>query len=242
MTPFTATIIANGRAAWTGLFLSTLFCCTSAVAQGSGRLYDPEPPMDSGYLRIIVAHPGGPVDIAVDGQSRVQKLAAQQPSDYLVIGEGLHTITLNTRAKGAAPISKAFTMERGKAVTLAFTSLHADASPFMFEDKGNTNKLKAILTAYNLSAKAGAIDVIAASGKTKVFGGLAYGTSASLQVNPITVDLMASPNDGKSADAKFRVEMTQGGTYSILLLPGDAGKLTARVIQNKTERYAGSNQ
>lgn len=240
MKPFTVKAVLTYRTAWSGLLLATLFCSPHAIAQGSGRLYDPEPPVDSGYVRVVVAQEGTAVDLAVDGQLRVKKLPTMQASEYLVVGEGKHTITVTSTSKGDSPVSKTFTMERGKAMTLAFPSLRTDISPLVFEDKGNTNKLKATLTAYHLDAKAGAIDILAATGSTKVFSAMSYGKSTSIQVNPISVELLASPIDGKSTSVKFPLEMTQGGTYSILLLQGNNGKLVAKVIQSKNERYVGS--
>jgi alginate O-acetyltransferase complex protein AlgF len=206
-----------------------------ALAQSNGRLYDPEPPTDSAYVRVIVADTGAPVEVQVDGKARIAKLARQDASDYMVIQEGPHTLTLTSA--GQPPLRYPLDVVRGKSLTLAFPNLKADTPAQRLEDKGNTNKLKAVITAYHLDPKAGAVTVSTADGRSQVFSNLAYGSSASLQVNPITIELAAT--NGKAAPVKFRLEMSPGATYSILLTRSDKGTLQARTLANKTERYVG---
>jgi alginate O-acetyltransferase complex protein AlgF len=206
-----------------------------ALAQSNGRLYDPEPPTDSAYVRVIVADSGAAVEVQVDGKARIPKLARQDASDYMVIPEGPHTLTLTSAGQPA--LSYKLDVVRGKSLTLAFPSLKADAQPTRFEDKGNTNKLKAVITAYHLDPKAGPITVSTADGSAKVFSDLAPGQSASLPVNPIKIELAAA--EGKATPVKFRLEMSAGATYSVLLTRSAQGKLQARTLSNKTERYVG---
>ena len=208
-----------------------------ALAQSNGRLYDPEPPTDSAYVRVIVADSGAPVEVQVDGKARIPKLARQDASDYMVIPEGPHTHTLTLTSAGQPALSYKLDVVRGKSLTLAFPSLKADAQPTRFEDKGNTNKLKAVITAYHLDPKAGPITVSTADGSAKVFSDLAPGQSASLPVNPIKIDLAAA--EGKATPVKFRLEMSAGATYSVLLIRSAQGKLQAHTLSNKTERYVG---
>ena len=208
---------------------------TPAAAQ-SGLLYDPEPPADSAYVRVILASREGPVDVLVDGKLRQRQLAGGEAGEYLVLAAGKHTITLQAPGKtAAAPLE----VISGRAMTLAFPALRADAKPWIFEDKANANKLKAVLAVYQLDPKAGPLDVLSADGATSVFSALAAGASGSLQVNPVSIDLIAAKAGDKAALAKVTLAMAPGGTYSILLLPGPSGKLSARATQNKVERYTG---
>ena len=124
-------------------------------------------------------------------------------------------------------------------MTVAFTTLLSDAVPIFFEDKANSNKLKSMLAVYNLDSKSGPLDLLTADGNTKVFVGVAHGTPASIQVNPISVELIAAKPGDKTPLARTSLAMTQGGTYSIFLLPIEGGKLSALAAQNKTERYTG---
>jgi alginate O-acetyltransferase complex protein AlgF len=207
-----------------------------ASAQQAGTLYDPEPPADSAYVRFIVLGSGA-VDVLVDGKPRVTKLAAGTPSDYLVLGAGARNITLQAAGKPGALLSTAFEAGKGKAYTLAFASTAKDTKPVVFEDKANTNKLKAVLGVYHLHPKAGPVDVLTADGATKAFADLAPGAPASLQVNPIDVELIVAKPGSKAALGQAKLAMTQGATYSLFLLPADGGKFGTVALQNKTERY-----
>ena len=223
-----------------GLGLLTVFFSFLAMAQPTGLLYDPEPPVDSAYVRVILASPAGSVvDVLVDGRVRVQKLASGQASEYLVLAAGKHTVALHAAGKPAAHFNTTFDVVRGKAITLAFTTLNADSVPVAFEDKANANKLKALLAVYNLDAKAGDLDVLTADANTKVLTGIAYGKSASIPVNPISIDLIAVKIGDKVPQSRISIAMTQGGTYSIFLLSGKDAKLNAQTVQNKIERYTG---
>jgi alginate O-acetyltransferase complex protein AlgF len=211
-------------------------------AQPAGQLYDPEPPADSAYVRLLVVNSDAAMDVLVDGRQRGQKLSAGEVGDYMVLSAGKHLIALQASGKSTPSISYALEVVKGKAMTLAFTSLKTGASPTIFEDKANTNKLKSLVAAYHLDSKAGALDVLTADGNTKVFSNLAFGGSNAIQVNPISVELIASKSGETSSQTlppKTMLSMAQGATYSVFLMPNGQGQLIARTAQNKTERYTG---
>lgn len=217
-----------------------LVCLSFTVAaQPTGLLYDPEPPADSAYVRIVHASRGGAVDILVDGRPRISKLGAGEASDYMVLTAGKHAIAVHPAGKPMAQLSTTLDVIRGRAMTVAFTALKADVAPVIFEDKANSNKLKALLAVYHLDAKSGPLDLLTADGNTKVFSGVAYGTSASIQVNPISIDFIATAVGDKVPRGRASLAMAQGGTYSVILLSGEGGKLVTRALQNKIERYTG---
>ena len=220
---------------------SMLFLCwvAAANAQPTGLLYDPEPPADSAYVRVINAAPKGTVDVLVDGRSRIQKLGTGEASEYMVMTAGKHTIALHASGKQEAQLTTTLDVARGRATTVAFTALRGDSSPVVFEDKANTNKLKALLAVYHLANKEEPLDVLTLDGKTKVFSNVAYGTSASIQVNPISIELITVKVGEKTPQARTTLAMSQGGTYSVLLLLSDGGKMVAHSVQNKIERYTG---
>lgn len=223
------------------LAAASLLTCLNPVAsaQPTGLLYDPEPPVDSAYVRIILASREGVVDVFVDGRPRIRKLEAGAASEYVVLAAGKHTLALHPPGNSVAHLETPLEVVRGRAMTVAFPALRADAAPVIFEDKANSNKLKALLAVYHLDAKAGPLDVLTADGGTKVFSDVAYGVSRSLQVNPISIDMIATKVDDKVPQARTSLAMTQGGTYSVLMLSGKGGKLTVRAVQNKIERYTG---
>lgn len=211
----------------------------AASAQSTGLLYDPEPPADSAYVRVVHASRDGAIDVDVDGKPRIRKLGSGDGSDYMVLTAGKHALVLHPSGKATTQVATTIDVVRGRAMTIAFTSLRADAAPVLFEDKTNANKLKALLAVYHLDPGAGPLDVLTADGNTKVFSGLAAGTSASISVNPIAIELIAAKGGDKTALARASLAMAQGGAYSVLLLPGEGGKLVTRVVQNKIERYTG---
>lgn len=229
-------LLLRRASAWLCLGLAS----TALQAQTTGRLYDPEPPIDSGYVRVLIAASGTAQDLWVDGKPRIRGLAAEDVSAYMVLVEGNHTLAVHSAGKPAATLTHTLTVARGTSLTLAFPSLRADVVPLRFEDKGNTNKLKVMLSAYHLAPKAGPLDITTADGTTKVFGNLAYGNSASLQVNPISVDLVAHPVGAKPTLAKASLGMTQGGTYSVFFTAASDGKLKAKTVLNTTERFTGN--
>jgi alginate O-acetyltransferase complex protein AlgF len=220
-----------------------LFCAGSnAIAQPAGLLYDPEPPADSAYIRVLVVQSETAIDVSVDGKQRATKLSAANASDYLVLPKGKHVIGLHAAGKSNAITSYTIDVIPGKALTLAFPALKADAAPSIFEDKTNTNKLKSLLSAYHLDGKAGALNILTADGKTKVFSNLAFGASNAIAVNPISIDLIATKATDSASTAgatKTSLSMTAGANYSVFLVPNGQGMLVAHATQNKTEKYTG---
>lgn len=230
------TLKVNRPAIWRaiGAVLLAGFC-QRAAANPDGLLYDPEPPADAAYVRVLMVSGQWPLDVLVDGKTRVRRLAAGAPSEYMVLGAGKHVIVLQPQARGAPALTSTLDVIRGRAVTLAFG---AGAAPAMFEDKANANKLKALLSVYHLGAAGGKLDLLTADG-AKVLTDLAPGTSAAIAVNPIEIGLVAATAGTTTPLADVRLAMSRGGTYSVLLLPGPKGKLVARAVQNTIERYTG---
>jgi alginate O-acetyltransferase complex protein AlgF len=223
------------------LALAAALACTGLTvgAQSAPRLYDPEPPTDSAYVRVILATNEGPIDVVVDGRVRVHHLKAGYASDYMVIPNGQHRVALHFLGKPTAQVTAAIEVIRGRSMSLAFTTLKSDTTPSIFEDKANSNKLKAALTAYHLDPAAGPVDILTMDRGTKVFSNLTFGMSASKQVNPIFVELLATPIEVKAPETRASVAMSAGGAFSLLLLPGKDGKSRLQVIQNQIERYTG---
>jgi alginate O-acetyltransferase complex protein AlgF len=212
------------------------------IAQPAGQLYDPEPPADSAYVRLLVVQHDAAIELLVDGRARAAKLTAGEVSDYMVLTAGKHTLTLKSMGKSPVTLTHSIDVVSGRAMTLAFSGLKADVKPTLFEDKANTNKLKSLIAAYHLDGKAGAVNVVTADGATKVFSNLAYGTSNAIQVNPISVELVAAKVGDQTPPGgalKAALSMTAGANYSVFLMPNAQGVLMAKAVQNKTERYAG---
>ncbi len=207
-----------------------------ASAQSTGRLYDPMPPEDSAYVRVLQASPGAPVSVLVDGKIKQSRLAARSVSDYWVLPAGTHVIELQSAGKPGPRVS--IKAARRGAYTIAFPSAAATAKAYTFEDRTGTNKLKSMLAVYHLAPGAGALDIATADGKTQVFPGLKPGTREILEVNPIQVKLVAARSGGASV-ANAALNMSQGSAYSIFLFPSGAQGVNAVTGQNARERYVG---
>jgi hypothetical protein len=220
-----------------GLSVALNVCLASG--QTAGVLYDPEPPRDSAYVRVLVLPKSASFDIFIDGRARINKLSAGDASEYMVLTAGLHTLAIQHAGKSVPPLQTNFEVVAGRSVTMVFPDLKPGSTPIVFQDKSNTNKLKALLSVYLLDSKAGPVDLLTADGTSKVFTNLIYGTSGGLLVNPISVDLIAASVGQKTPKAKVSLAMSQGGSYSVFLLPGNGGKLLAKSVQSKTERYTG---
>jgi len=215
--------------------LAILATATVARADAAGLLYDPQPPANSAYVRVINAAPGSAIDVSVDGRPRLRAIESGNASDYMVLPAGKRALAVG--AAGKAPSVKLdLDIASGRAMTIAIGKLASDAKPWIFEDKANTNKLKAVVAVYYLADKGAPIDLATADGATKVFTGVAPGTSTGRAVNPIKVDLVAT---GGPAPARTRLAMDPGGTYSVLVYPGAKGEFVARSLLNKVERYTG---
>jgi hypothetical protein len=88
------------------------------MAQPSGLLYDPEPPVDSAYVRIVLASRDAAVDVMVDGRLRIQKLSAGDASEYMVLPAGKHSISIHGAGKPTPYFSTALDVVRGRAMCL----------------------------------------------------------------------------------------------------------------------------
>ena len=76
------------------LVLAVLLLSGMASAQQTGLLYDPEPPANSAYVRLLVAADGPAMTLTVDGKPRGAALAAGEPGEYLVLSAGTHNLKL----------------------------------------------------------------------------------------------------------------------------------------------------
>ncbi|TXT36850.1 MAG: hypothetical protein FD135_4004 [Comamonadaceae bacterium] len=180
-----------------------------------------------------------PMFASVDGKERVKALAPGQVSDYLVLEAGQHTLSLQAAGKTQAAVSAQVTAPRGGAMTVAFISVKGSASPVIFEDKKGNNKLKSMLSVYQLALPETPVDISTSNGKTKVFSGLAYASLNAIQVNPIKVELKASKTGDSETLATASLDMIQGSAYSVFLLPKTGSGIHSYTTQNKVERYTG---
>jgi alginate O-acetyltransferase complex protein AlgF len=194
------------------LALPCLFAlATAALAQDTG-LYDPAPPANSAFVRVLNA----PTASLADKTVTAEKNAA---SSYVVIPQGEFT------AKVGATSGK-LKVEAGKFYSVIVTGTALK----LLIDKAADNRAKALLTVYNLS-KVGSVDLKTADGKTSVISGIKPGESGNRAVNGITVDLAAFDKTKLLGSLKG-VKLERGNAYALVLT--DAG-LTITTSSTKTK-------
>ncbi|MBC3920995.1 alginate O-acetyltransferase AlgF [Undibacterium sp. CY18W] len=221
----------------------------TATAQSTGALYEPEPPADASYIRVIYLGQQDQVDVLIDGKIRQTSLQESQFSHYMVLPAGPHELILQSRTGSKKAQTLKLDVRAKRIQTLAFMHLQAQTTtltPVIFEDRSNSNRLKSTLTAYHLAPESGTVNIKTADGKTSVFRDLAPSTSYSLAVNPVSVELLVCPLNERPAtsvdcapsgkgQARTPLAMERGDNYSLLLSTEAHSDLRARVSKNTLE-------
>lgn len=218
----------------------------SSSAQSTGVLYEPEPPADAAYVRIIHLNPNEKIDVLVDGKIRQSGLKQGQFGDYLILRSGPHEVQLQTHQTSKKITTTRLEVRAAQVLTLAFVDMQKQATPNIFDDKTDLNRMKARLTVYHLADKLGPVNISTADGKTNVFRALAPSSSHTLAVNPIKVELLACPSASQPAgtgdcsspalqQARAALVLERGDNYSLLLTVDANSGLQARVTKNTLE-------
>jgi hypothetical protein len=128
---------------------------------------------------------------------------------------------------------------KASSLTLAILSRSTGSKPQIFEDRANTNKLKALITAYHLAPAAGRFDMLAGANGQMLFPSIGPGLSVHKQVNPVTVDFSLK-GEAVSGGA-VSLAMDFGANYSLFILPAGANGKGAllKASLNRVERYSG---
>lgn len=222
----------------------------SSLAQSTGVLYEPEPPANAAYVRIVHLSPHEQVDVLVDGKIRQSGLQQGQFGDYMVLHSGQHELQLRSRLSSKKITATRLDIRASQVLTLGFGNLQTSLTPQIFEDKTGQNRMKANLTVYHLADKLGQVNISTADGKTSVFRALAAAGSQTLAVNPIKVELLVCPSASQPAgtgdcsspdtqQAKAALVLERGDNYSLLLSTDANSVLQARVSKNTLETRAG---
>lgn len=192
-------------------FLLGLSVLSTATAQDNG-LYDPAPPANSAFVRVLNA-PSATLG------TRTVTAAKGAASAYVVIPQGEFEAKLGT-AGGKLKV------EAGK-----FYSVVASGNKLvLLTDQAADNRAKAVLALYNLS-KSPTVDLKTADGKTTVVKGVKTGESGSRAVNGITVDLAAF-SGAKTLGSLKAVKLERGSAYAVVVT--DSGvTLTKSSTQTK---------
>lgn len=206
--------------------------CAVLWAQ-SPSLYDPQPPANAAYVRVLV---GGSqaVDVLIDQQAKASKVPAARPSSYMLVSPGAHQLTIRA---GGNRVHVPLNVVPSRFFTVLLSEVQADAKPVVIEDKLNGNRLKAMISVYHLG-QGQPVEVWTADGQILIFSALAPNQSAALAVNPISVHYMVTAVGQKTPLAQYSLTLAPGGAYSMVITSDSAGHVATQTLPNTTERFA----
>lgn len=197
-------------------------------------LYDPQPPANSAYVRVIVGGDISSVDVWLNKSMKLSKQPTWAPSSYLVVPAGSHEVTVKS---GQKQVSAQIDAKASRSVTVLFPALSPETKPVVIEDRTNGNRLKAIISLYQLGS-AEPVDVWTADGSTQIFKATPLGGMAALVVNPIQLSYQITASGTKTPLAAGKLDMSPGGSYSLVVTPGKPGELAVQSYINNVERYS----
>jgi len=195
----------------------------AAHAAGDEALYDPAPPPNSAFVRVIDARGQGNMQVSI-GQSAVT-VPASGVSPYIVVPQGEQDVALSTQ-------SSKVNLAAGKYYTVALF-LEGATQPTLLEDQILTNPAKSGVYVYNFS-DAPSVKLYAPQPKVAVVENLQPGKSAFKSVNAVTVQLALMDGDKTLSDfGQINLKRRAGLTFVVF---GNGGAKKAIAVPNETTR------
>ncbi len=195
----------------------------ASLGQEEG-LYAPAPPANAAFVRLVYAAPTAPAMEVSLGEVRYGSLAYGEGTPYRIVLQGEYQLSSELLKQNLQLIA-------GNFYTGVIAPTPTGLEVTLFQDKPVTNRAKAIITLYNVSALSTA-ELMTADGATSVLSAVAAGESASVEVNPVTVDLVVFANQHAIAEAaSFSLE--PGRTYSVFVM-GDEAAPKVAVLKGET--------
>jgi alginate O-acetyltransferase complex protein AlgF len=195
----------------------------AAEAAGDEALYDPAPPPDSAFVRVIDARGQGNLQVTVGDEAIA--VPATGVSPYVVIPQGEEDVALSTSTSKV-------TLAAGKYYTIALF-VGGATEPTLLEDEILANPAKSGIYVYNFS-DAPSITLYAPKPKVAVVDNLKPGTSAFKSVNAVTVDLALMSGDKVVAQFDQLGLKRRTGVTFVAFGAGDAKK--GVMVPNETTR------
>ncbi|MFO1242234.1 MAG: alginate O-acetyltransferase AlgF [Rickettsiales bacterium] len=185
-------------------------------------LYDPTPPADSAFVRIINTTATA-VDATI-GSASYTSVAAPGISPYRVIPQG------EQEAK-AGDVSKKVSIEAGKYYSVAITEKDGKKELVTLEDAVIKNPAKAMIYFYNFSDSATA-SLNAVKQKADIVSGVKAGESASREVNALTIDVAVNDAEGKEVKAFPGVELKRRTGVNFLLTGSGSNRQATMTVSD----------
>lgn len=212
---------------------ASLVAMMGSAQANDQQLYDPAPPSDSAFVRVINGT-GADANVTV-GSATYQKVAKSGGvAAYQVIKEGEYTPAL--QVSGAATQETPLKVAAGKYYTLAIVKDAKDADGVAvkeMEDALMSNPTKSYVYFYNLTDKATAA-VFSPKHKKDVVAVNSAFSAASKELGQLTVDLAVTA-DGKEVK-QFPAVAFQRRAGVTFVLSGEADALAATMANNEVKR------
>lgn len=209
------------------LSLFALLLLSAGVATANDQeLYDPAPPADSAFIRLINAsNDTDPVTSSI-GSVTFTSVASPSITDYSVLKAGDYEMKIGEN-------SFDIHVEAGKYYTLALLTKEGKPSVTALEDAMVTNPAKAVVYFYNLS-NAPKASLFAPQHKADIVAEIESGQGGAREVNALTLDLAITAG-GKEVKAFPGVELKRR-TGVTFLLSGSGENLTGTMQANNVKR------
>lgn len=224
----------------TALIAAALTLSVAASAQSTDMS------MKDAYVRVVHAVSDAPnVDVYVDGTRTVADAPYKAVTAYGEVPAGMHKVMITAAGDMKAVVySGSLNLKPGMYYTVAAAGSLKKVTPIVFYTSGlNKNKAKARITVYHLAPDAPAVQALAVdmNNAPLLTGGLKYGYSRTLFVNPMGVNLDIVPFGATTPVIKnvSGISVAGGKTYSLFAV-GTVKDKNIDVIVNEDKLEAGS--
>jgi alginate O-acetyltransferase complex protein AlgF len=196
---------------------------TGAEAQDAA-LYDPAPPPNSSFVRIIDARGEGNLQATIGNVSVTVPETGVSP--YVVVPAGEQDVTLSSDAGKV-------TVDAGKYYTIAFF-VGGSPAPALLEDEVLDNPAKSGVYLYNFSDEP-SVKLFAPQPNVAVVDDIKPGASAFRAVNAVTVDLAVMAGDQTVASFD-KLALKRRSAMSFVVFGAGEAPATAVAVVNETSR------
>lgn len=204
------------------LFSALLLSVTSAHANDD-ELYDPAPPADSAFVRVVNAATSIVKAPSMVGSYNYGDIEYPKISDYNIVKQGEYVVTIGD-------ISQKITIEAGAYYTLALTN---DLKLVQIKDELLENPAKARVYFYNFSdSPNGAL--VAVDHNKAIFENIASGAGESREINALKLNVQTKAGDTLIGDYKDVQLKRRVGTS--FLISGKAGDYKSIMLENEVKR------
>lgn len=195
-----------------------------ATAQANDdELYDPAPPPDSAFVRVIHANTAQSQISATVGGTAYGQLSYPQLSGYRIVKGGSHKVTLGSAVNEV-------TIDAGGYFTIALTD---GGDIKLVKDELLSNPAKARVYFYNFS-DAPVASLFAPQHGAAILDKVAANDGASREVNALKLTLQVKAGDVPVKDfADVQLKRRVGTSF---LLTGKSGAYQALTLENEVKR------